>query len=152
MKSAIKTLLVDSYDTIISRKTIPAAGLKATGVHHQGCTNAVAGWSVGMAIDDTVCLGEAAEHPVFNGFSRPICSVTNTKEITFDSGTDMLWQALLGESVTHISCDCVNLFSAKDFEDRDVGEVSGMNDNAAITKGFVYLVLEGAIAIMQMAV
>lgn len=105
-----------------------------------------------MAVNNAVCLSKAVEHPVFNGLSWSICSVADTKEISRDHRTDMFGQTLLGEPVTHISCDRVDLLSSKGFEDRNIGEVTGMNDNAALGKGLVDLLFEGGIAAVEMAV
>lgn len=120
---------------------ITAGGLETPRIEEKRLAMAVAGRSVGMAVNQTVRLGKEVPEGGLDILPQPRAMGEADGEVA--EGKYKQFRILRPHhAITHVPANCINGFIAKDLEDRRCGEVAGMDDNVAMVKTILDLLAE----------
>jgi hypothetical protein len=136
-------VLVDLEDGVGAGSPVRAAALKGSRVDEKDAAYPMADRMMGMAINNTVGLGEHGPDPFFNGVPRAPGTMAQPNAISTHRYQLAVWQELLVFSVAHIAMDRIDFLAAEGLKDGDVSEVSGVEDDGTLRKDGLDLSAEG---------
>ena len=93
--------------------------------------------TVGVSVHHAVDLGKKIPELKFDTLAK-MCSVGKADTVAAESKSWFPWQGPVGAGIAHVAMHSMHFFVSKDFEHAWIGQVSGMDDNAAVIKTVVH--------------
>jgi hypothetical protein len=130
---------------------VSAGILKAAGVDAQGSADPLAAWQVAVAENDAGRFGEICQDPLGDIVTRT-GAVRYPKPIAAKDQMQLFREEEASGPVAHIPVDRVHFFAGEGLENRDIGEITGVDDHLAAGKGHAALSLKGGVRAVAVAV
>jgi len=144
-------LVAGFEDGVGARGSMPASGLKTSGVEHQYLAVILANRSMGMAVDQAVGFWEKVPCSVFD--IRPHAGAVGKADGEPVEGEQQLpGIAGLEDSVAHVAVDGVDGFALEHLEYRRMGQVAGVDNDVTGMEALFDLLFETVVRSLEVRV